>query len=83
MHFSNARFWKEDRVEKEEFLSPKQVASEYPALGSPSALAERRWRGEGPAYIKTSKGRAGRVFYRRSAIEEYLTECTVTPGRAA
>ncbi|CAM5254703.1 helix-turn-helix transcriptional regulator [Streptomyces coeruleorubidus] len=68
---------------KEEFLSPKQVATEYPVLGTTSALAERRWRGEGPAYIKTGKGRGGRVFYRRSAIEEFLTECTVTPGRAA
>ncbi|WP_344604446.1 DNA-binding protein [Streptomyces glaucus] len=67
----------------EEFLSPKQVAAEYPMLGTPSALAERRWRGEGPAYIKTGKGRAGRIFYRRSAIEKFLTECTVTPRRAA
>ncbi|MFF3377185.1 DNA-binding protein [Streptomyces sp. NPDC002680] len=67
----------------EEFLSPKQVSREYPVLGTTSALAERRWRGEGPAYIKTGKGRAGRVFYRRSSIEDFLTECTVTPGRAA
>jgi hypothetical protein len=67
----------------EEFLSPKQVAREYPVLGTTSALAERRWRGEGPAYIKTGRGRAGRVFYRRSSIEDFLTECTVTPGRAA
>ncbi|MGQ4343704.1 DNA-binding protein [Streptomyces sp. SAS_275] len=67
----------------EEFLSPKQVAEEFPVLGTPSALAERRWRGEGPTYIKTGKGRGGRVFYRRSAIEDFLTECTVTPGRAA
>ncbi|MEV5420273.1 DNA-binding protein [Streptomyces albogriseolus] len=68
---------------KDEFLSPKQVADEYPVLGTTSALAERRWRGEGPAYIKTGKGRAGRVFYRRSAIEDFLNECTVIPGRAA
>ncbi|MEH0553430.1 DNA-binding protein [Streptomyces sp. B21-101] len=68
---------------QEEFLSPKQVAEQYPVLGSTSALAERRWRGEGPAYLKTGKGRAGRVFYRRSAIEDFLTECTITPGRAA
>lgn len=68
---------------QEEFLSPKQVAEEYPVLGTASALAERRWRGEGPTYIKTGKGRAGRVFYRRTAIEEFLQECTVTPGRAA
>jgi hypothetical protein len=70
-------------VPKEEFLSPKQVSAEYPVLGTPSALAERRWRGEGPTYIKTGKGRAGRVFYRRSAIEEFLSECTVMPRSAA
>ena len=68
---------------KEEFLSPKQVAAEYPVLGSPSALAERRWRGEGPAYIKTGRGRGGRVFYRRSTIEAFLDNCTVTPRSAA
>ncbi|MFD5207306.1 helix-turn-helix domain-containing protein [Streptomyces anulatus] len=67
----------------EEFLSPKQVATEYPILGSAAALAERRWRGEGPAYIKTGKGRGGRVFYRRSDIEQFLSDCTITPGRAA
>ncbi|MEV8553428.1 DNA-binding protein [Streptomyces glaucescens] len=67
----------------EEFLSPKQVAEEYPVLGSTSALAERRWRGEGPAYIKTGRGRAGRVFYRRSVIEAFLDECTISPRSAA
>lgn len=67
----------------EEFLSPQQVASEYPLLGTVSALAERRWRGDGPAYIKTGKGRAGRVFYRRTVIEDFLTECTVAPRSAA
>lgn len=67
----------------EEFLSPKQVTEEYPVLGSVHALAERRWRGEGPAYIKTGKGRSGRVFYRRSAIEQFLKDCTVTPRSAA
>lgn len=67
----------------DEFLSPKQVARDYPVLGTTAALAERRWRGEGPAYIKTAKGRAGRVFYRRSEIEQFLDECTVTPRSAA
>ncbi|MFG2871003.1 DNA-binding protein [Streptomyces sp. NPDC048338] len=68
---------------EEEFLSSKQVAQEYPVLGTTSALAERRWRGEGPEYIKTGKGRGGRVFYRRSAIEKFLAECTVTTRSAA
>lgn len=67
----------------DEFLSPKQVTAQYPVLGGLSALAERRWRGEGPAYIKTGKGRSGRVFYRRSVIEDFLAECTVAPRSAA
>lgn len=68
---------------QDEFLPPKQVADEYPVLGGTAALAERRWRGEGPAYIKTGKGRAARVFYRRIDIEEFLAQCTVTPRSAA
>lgn len=68
---------------QEEFLSPKEVTEQYPVLGGVHALAERRWRGEGPAYIKTGRGRAGRVFYRRSAIEQFLNACTVTPRSAA
>ncbi|MCX4573079.1 DNA-binding protein [Streptomyces sp. NBC_01571] len=68
---------------QEEFLSPKEVSERYPVLGGVHALAERRWRGEGPAYIKTGKGRGGRVFYRISTIEDFLTECTVSPRSAA
>ncbi|MDG9706256.1 AlpA family transcriptional regulator [Streptomyces sp. DH37] len=67
----------------DEMLTPKQVCEEYPIFGSPGSLAERRWRGEGPAYIKTSKSRAGRVFYRRSAIEAWLKARTVQSRRAA
>ncbi|MFF3337989.1 helix-turn-helix transcriptional regulator [Streptomyces flavidovirens] len=67
----------------DELLSPKQVCSEYPIFGSTSSLAERRWRNDGPSYIKTSEGRAGRVFYRRSAIERWLDERTVQTGGAA
>lgn len=67
----------------DEFLPPKQVAREYPVLGTTAALAERRWRGEGPAYIKTGRGRGGRVFYRRSDIEQFLSDCTVAPRSAA
>lgn len=63
----------------DELLSPPQVCAQYPALGSPQTLAERRWRGDGPHYIKTTASKAGRVLYRRSAIERWLDECTVTP----
>lgn len=61
----------------DEWLSPPQVCAEYPMFKSPGALAERRWRGDGPAYMKTAPSRSGRVFYRRSSIEKWLTERTV------
>ncbi|MDW4904687.1 DNA-binding protein [Streptomyces sp. ADMS] len=61
-------------------LSPSQVCAEYPLFKTPAALADRRWRGDGPDYIKTSTARSGRVFYRRSAIERWLDERTVTPA---
>lgn len=61
----------------DDFLTSAQASAEYPILGTSAALAERRWRGNGPDYIKTTKSNAGRVFYRRSAIERWLEECTV------
>lgn len=67
----------------DQLLSPKQVCSEYPIFGSTQSLAERRWRNDGPDYIKTSEGRAGRVFYRRSSIEKWLDARTVSGGAAA
>ncbi|MET7619037.1 DNA-binding protein [Streptomyces sp. NPDC005408] len=67
----------------DQLLSAKEVIREYPIFGSASSLAERRWRGDGPDYIKTSEGRAGRVFYRRSAIEKWLDARTVSGGQAA
>jgi len=64
----------------DEWLSPKRVIEEYPVFGSTGSLAERRWRDEGPEYVKTGEGRGGRVFYRRSAIEKWLDERTVKTG---
>lgn len=66
-----------------DLLSPKQVCAEYPIFPTPAALADRRWRGDGPDYIKTSTARSGRVFYRRSAIEQWLNDRTVTPAQAS
>ncbi|GAB2328454.1 DNA-binding protein [Streptomyces variabilis] len=68
---------------KDEFLAPAQAVKEYPVLGSTASLAERRWRGSGPDYIKTGEGRGGRVWYRRSAIEAWLEAQTVRTGGAA
>ncbi|APE22998.1 hypothetical protein SVEN_3977 [Streptomyces venezuelae ATCC 10712] len=72
------------RLGLDEQLTPSEVCKEYRVFSSTQALADLRWRGEGPAYIKTSPGKAGRVFYRRSAIEKWLDERTVqTGGQAA
>lgn len=65
----------------DEFLSPQQVSAEYPF--SQQQLATWRWMGLGPDYIKTTPSRAGRIKYRRSAIEHWLDEHTVSQGRAA
>ncbi|MCX5211479.1 helix-turn-helix domain-containing protein [Kitasatospora sp. NBC_00240] len=61
----------------DDVLTPKQVCEQYGIFGSPAALADRRWRGTGPAYIKTSTARCGRVFYRRSSIEKWLDSQTI------
>ncbi|GAA1557338.1 helix-turn-helix domain-containing protein [Streptomyces globosus] len=68
---------------QDDLLTPKQVCEQYPIFGTAQSLAERRWRGAGPAYLKTSEGRGGRVYYRRSAIERWLNERTVQGGQAA
>jgi hypothetical protein len=67
---------------RDELLSPSEVCSEYPLFGTVETLADRRWRGFGPDYIKTSPGRAGRVYYRRSAIERWLDQRTVKTAEA-
>jgi hypothetical protein len=65
----------------DELLSPKQVYAEYGF--SPQTTANWRWMGTGPDYIKTTPGRAGRIKYRRSAIEAWLDAQTVTTGGEA
>ncbi|MFD8640787.1 DNA-binding protein [Streptomyces zaomyceticus] len=59
------------------------MCKQYPIFRNPQALADLRYRQAGPSYIKTAEGRAGRVFYRRSAIEAWLDERTVQSGGAA
>jgi hypothetical protein len=62
-------------------LSPKQVQDKYGF--SVQTLANWRWMGTGPDYIKTSAARSGRVKYRRRSIEAWLDASTVTAGGAA
>ena len=65
----------------DQLLSPKQVHAEYGI--APQTLANYRWQGIGPAYVKTNPSKYGRVKYRRSAIEAWLNAQTVQPGGAA
>ncbi|NUV89971.1 DNA-binding protein [Streptomyces sp. KAI-26] len=66
----------------DELLEPKRVQDEYGFHAQ--TLANWRWMGIGPDYIKISPGRSGRVKYRRSAIEAWLDAQTVnTAGGAA
>jgi predicted site-specific integrase-resolvase len=62
----------------DELLTPRQVQAEYGF--STQTLANWRWMGQGPAYIKTTPARAGRIRYRRSAIEDFLNAQTVPAG---
>ncbi|MFF2331846.1 MULTISPECIES: helix-turn-helix transcriptional regulator [unclassified Streptomyces] len=64
----------------DELLRPAEVAAQYGF--TTQTLANWRWAGTGPAYIKTSPARSGRVHYRRSAIEGWLSAQTVPAGSA-
>lgn len=63
-----------------EVLTPRQVEAEYGI--DYQTLANWRWKRIGPRWIKTSPGRSGRVRYRRSHIEAWLDQQTVStaPG---
>lgn len=62
----------------DELLTPRQVQADYGF--SPQTLANWRWSGTGPAYIKQTPGKGGRIKYRRSAIEAWLDDNTVKAG---
>ncbi|MEV7309439.1 helix-turn-helix domain-containing protein [Streptomyces microflavus] len=65
----------------DELLSPKRVEELYGFKAG--TLANWRWIGTGPDYIKTSPQRSGRIRYKRSAVEAWLNERTVSGGQAA
>lgn len=63
-------------------LTPNQVQAQYGI--AVKTMANYRWQGIGPAYVKTNPSKYGRVKYRRSAIEAWLDAQTVqTGGQAA
>lgn len=43
-----------------------------------TALAQERWRGDGPRYLKLGR----RVFYRAADLQAWLAEHTITPTPA-
>lgn len=65
----------------DDVLTSAQVCEQYPSVfRNAQALADHRWRGTGPDFIKTAPGSAGRVLYRRSAIERWLDARTIQAG---
>lgn len=70
-----------EKAKNDGLLSPKEVREEYGF--SEQTLANWRWTGVGPDYIKTSPGKGGRIRYRRRSIESWLNERTVSGGAAA
>lgn len=53
----------------DEMLPPARVAAE---LGvTVRTLANWRWLGIGPKYVKLTSGRSGRVRYMRSGVDEW------------
>ncbi|MFZ3558367.1 MULTISPECIES: helix-turn-helix transcriptional regulator [unclassified Streptomyces] len=65
----------------DQLLTPKQVETEYGI--AVKTLANYRWQGIGPNYVKTHPGQYGRVKYRRSVVENWLSARTVQVGGAA
>ncbi|MEU2625861.1 helix-turn-helix domain-containing protein [Kitasatospora sp. NPDC007106] len=58
-----------------ELLSPREVHAAYGI--APQTLANYRWRGVGPDFIKLTPGRGGRIRYRRRDVEKWLDAQTV------
>jgi predicted DNA-binding transcriptional regulator AlpA len=64
-----------EAVTADPLLTPEQV-SEWTQFEI-KTLANMRCRKTGPPYIKVGEGRNARVRYRRSAIEQWLSDRTV------
>jgi predicted DNA-binding transcriptional regulator AlpA len=62
-------------------LVTPHVAAEELGIAE-QTLANWRWQGTGPKFVKTSPGKGGKVLYRRRDIEAWLDRRTVqtSPG---
>ncbi|WP_343041052.1 helix-turn-helix domain-containing protein [Streptomyces typhae] len=65
----------------QKLMTPAEVEEEYGI--AVQTLANYRWQGVGPAYVKKTPGRSGRIVYRRAAIEAWLDAQTVQAGGKA
>ncbi|MBM9621799.1 helix-turn-helix transcriptional regulator [Streptomyces zhihengii] len=70
-----------DKAKADGVLTTRQVAEEYGF--APQTLANWRWKGEGPSFIRIGNGVGAQVRYRRSAVETWLDKHTVQTGGAA
>lgn len=63
-----------------QLLTPAEVEAEYGI--ATQTLANWRWMRIGPEFVKTAPGKGGRVKYRRSSVERWLDQHTVStaPG---
>ncbi|QKW10871.1 helix-turn-helix domain-containing protein [Streptomyces sp. NA04227] len=50
---------------------------------SPQTLANWRWQGIGPTYVKLTPGRGGRIRYTRASVDAWMREREVDTGVAA
>lgn len=57
----------------DEMLTPDEVA--VITKLKKQTLAEKRWRGTGPAFHKLGKSRCARVRYRRRDVIEWMNGC--------
>ena len=60
-------------------LSPEAASAYFGGVPAPKTLETYRREGIGPDFVKFS----GRVYYRRSALDRYLDECTRVMKRSA
>ncbi len=58
-------------------LLPREVAELRHT--TENALAQERWRGRGPRYVRDGR----RVLYRAADLADYIAANTITPGSAA
>jgi predicted DNA-binding transcriptional regulator AlpA len=56
----------------EHYLKPKETATRTGV--AENTLAKWRMRGEGPPFVKLSRGKQGHVRYRESDLERWMAE---------